>query len=110
MNFIKDTFDNKYVALSVTVLLILYGYMLSRIGLPKYMQNLFNNTIFRIIFLSLLLIYNFDSSPSVALLVAIGFVMTIQYLSKQEMDEAFLSIEQYQRNDQRNDQQNDKHI
>ena len=95
MDGFKKIMDNKYVTIALTLFLFLYGYTLSRVTLPGYIKNLFNNNIFRIVFLSLLLMYNFDKSPHVALAVSFVFVLTLYYLGEQEMKENFAYLEAY---------------
>ena len=95
MSNFKQIMDNKYVTIALTFFLFLYGYTLSRVTIPNYIKNLFNNNIFRIVFLSLLLMYNFDESPSVALTIAFVFVLTLYYLDEQEMKENFYYLEAY---------------
>nr|QBK88356.1 MAG: hypothetical protein LCMiAC01_00200 [Mimivirus LCMiAC01] len=102
MDYFKKIMDNKYVTIILTLFLFLYGYTLSRVALPNYIKNLFNNNIFRIVFLSLLLIYNFDKSPHVALAVSIVFVLTLYYIGEREMKENFAYLEAYA-NKKRND-------
>lgn len=81
--------NNPYVIAIISIVVIVYGLMLAKVGLPDYIRNLFNNTIFRVAFLSLLLIHNFNNSPHVAIAVALVFVLTLDYLSQQEMMENF---------------------
>lgn len=82
-------FDNEYISIAVALFLALYGVALSRGKLPKSIMDLFKNTTFRIIFLSLLLINNFDNTPHVSIAVAVVFVLTMDYLTKQELNEGF---------------------
>jgi hypothetical protein len=39
------------------------------------------------VFLSLLLIYNFEKNPHIALTIALIFVLTLEYLNKEKMYE-----------------------
>lgn len=63
--------------------------------LPNFLQNLFNNTIFKVVFLSLLIIYSFDKAPHVALIVALVFVLTLEYLNHEEIKETFAYYESF---------------
>jgi len=87
--------DNQYVAALLAIFLGVYGIAAARMELPDYIKNLFNNNIFRIAFLSLLLTQNFDRAPHVAITVALIFVLTIHYLSEQEIKENFAYLEAY---------------
>lgn len=92
MNFtvpFTDFENNPYVVAITSIIVVVYGLMLAKVGLPDYIRNLFNNTIFRVAFLSLLLIHNFNNAPHVAIIVALIFVLTLDYLSQQEMKENF---------------------
>jgi hypothetical protein len=84
--------DNDYFAVGLAFLVALYGLSMGRIGIPSYIRNLFSNTIFRIVFLSLLLIHNFHRTPHVAFAVAIIFVLTLDYLSRTEARENFMHV------------------
>jgi hypothetical protein len=79
--------NNNYVVAILAILVVSYGFTLSRIPLPGYLRNLFSNNIFRVLFLSLLLIHDFDKAPHVAIAIALIFVITLHYINKQEMKE-----------------------
>jgi len=87
--------DNEYVATGLALFLGLYAIAASRIELPGYLKNLFNNNIFRVVFLALLLTQNFDRAPHVALTVALVFVLTLHYMREQEIKETFAYLEAY---------------
>lgn len=87
---------NNYVIAFGALFIVLYVLTLSQVGLPLYIETLFKNTIFRVLFLSLLLIFNFNKTPHVAVIVAMIFVLTIQYLSTKEMNETFEYVKAYQ--------------
>jgi len=81
--------DQEYVAVAIALFIPLYALSLSRIKLPDYIQNLFGNTIFRIVFLSLLLIFRFDNAPHLAFAIALIFVLTMENISTMEVKENF---------------------
>lgn len=95
MNTVQNILDNEYVAFVIAFLVAIYGAGLSRIEIPGYIRNLFNNNIFRIVFLSLLMIHNFDSTPHVAVAVALIYVLTLTRLNKQEVNENFVHLESF---------------
>lgn len=84
--------SNNWVAVILAFVVALYGLTMARVGLPSYIRNLFSNTIFRILFLSLLLMHNFQRTPHVAIAIALIFVLTLDYLNKQEASESFTII------------------
>lgn len=96
MNINLNFLNNQYVVVLTALFLGLYGYTLSRVELPDYIRNLFNNAIFRVVFLSLMLVYNFNSAPHVAIAIALIFVLTMQKISEQETKENFAFLESFQ--------------
>lgn len=95
MNLNLSVLNNEYVFLVVVSLLALYGAN-ARVELPDFVRNLFENCIFRVVFLSLLLIYKFDKAPQVATIVAIVFVLTMHHMNQMEARENFQHIEEFQ--------------
>lgn len=95
MNFDLSFLDNDGVAAVIAIFIGLYGLEMGRIKLPDYIQNLFNNPIFRVVFLSLLLIYNFDKAPHVAFAIALVFVLTMYQLNHQKAQENFAYLESF---------------
>ena len=63
--------------------------------LPGYIKNLFSNPIFNIVFLSLLLIMRFNSAPHVAILIAVIFIVTAEYIREDEVKENMAYFENY---------------
>lgn len=101
MNIDTSLVNNDYAAVLLAFFIVIYAFTLSRMTLPDYVKNLFDNTIFKILFLSLLLIYGFKKSPHVAIIVALVFVITMEKLDSQEMFENVAYLETYM-NDQKN--------
>ena len=103
MSNIFDVLNNEYVSLGVAMFIVLYGLSLARMELPPYIKNLFSNTIFRIVFLSFLLIHNFKKAPHVAIGVALIFVLTLEQLNVNEVKENFAYLESFRAsNEKRN--------
>jgi hypothetical protein len=80
---IEELINNQYVIATLTLFLALYGSM-SALSLPKWFTNLFKNDIFRVLFLSLLLIVPFESSPRIAIIIALIFVITMNSIDMEE--------------------------
>lgn len=80
--------NNDVVLVIVTLLIGLYAADI-RINLPAPIMELFKSNIFRVVFLSLLLIYTFDKTPHVAIIVSLIFVVTMYYVNQQERRENF---------------------
>ena len=79
--------NNEIVIAVVIFAAILYALNMSKIKLPCHIKKLFNNPIFQMVFLSLLLVYNFEKSPHVAITIVLVFVLTLEYLNKEKMYE-----------------------
>jgi len=85
---IKSFTDNEYAVAIVMIVAITYA-SLARPTLPSWLTKLFKNDIFRVVFLSLLLMFNFEKSPHVALTVALVFVVTLHYINENDVQEQF---------------------
>ena len=83
--------DNKYVSGFFTLVIILYSTMLHP-KLPQPVVNLFKNNIFKIAILLLVLIKG-HTDPVLALVIAIAFVLTLDFIYTKESFEAFSNIE-----------------
>jgi hypothetical protein len=94
MNLDLSVLDNEYMFVALTSLLALYGAN-TRVQLPSFIRTLFENNIFRVVFLSLLLIYKFDKAPQVATVVSLVFVLTMHHLSQMEIRENFAYVEAF---------------
>ena len=91
----NNLFDYQIISISIILFLFLYGYNLGKMKLPSYIRKLFDNTIFKIVFLSLLLIFNFKNTPHIALVIAIIFVLTLDALNNQEAKENIMYYEAF---------------
>lgn len=98
MNIDLSILDNDSVAVGLALFVGLYASFLQISGLPDYIRNLFNNNIFRVVFLSLLLTQNLNKSPHVAIIVSLLFVITLHYLGEQEIQENFAYLGAFRNN------------
>ena len=89
-NILSSAFTNPYSKTILTLLLVLYG-GLAAPKLPKKVVELFDNNIFRIIYLSLI-VYLGHKDPKFAIMVAIGFVVSMDALNKYKIYENFNRI------------------
>ncbi len=99
-NFINGTmrgFDkwmaNPYFATIITIVLAVYASLASP-NLPSYFKKLFDNSIFKILIITFIA-YRANSNPQLSLLVAICFVVTLNFLAEKETKEAFEQIEAF---------------
>ncbi len=82
----KNFLENKYIIAFVGILVILYASK-GQVNLPKPIYNLFKNDIFRVIYLSLLVLVATKAPPHVAFIVALVYVLTLYFIDKQENSE-----------------------
>jgi hypothetical protein len=87
-DFNKQNVTQDIIAGCLTIITIIYASH-TQLVLPIIIRNLFNNDIFRIIVLSLITIVAGNAKPHVALFVAILFIISMQYVIKNEIDETF---------------------
>jgi hypothetical protein len=84
---LEIVFENKYIYTIITIFVILYA---SQIGpkLPQYMMKLFDNNLFKIAFLFLILV-RANKDPAFSLILGVAFVMISNYVRNQLMRESF---------------------
>lgn len=79
-SYLSVLHTNQYVSATVSIFLILYA-SLAAPKLPPFIASLFENTLFKVLIFFLILAVR-SYNPTVALLVAIGFLISLQTLSK----------------------------
>jgi hypothetical protein len=82
--------DNKYIAAIVYVCLILYA-SLAAPNLPPYILGWFENSLFRL-FIIFLIFYIGLKDGTTALLMALGFIITIQTLNKMSFRDQLMAF------------------
>jgi len=87
---LHEIFDSKYFSTTLILALGLYASLLGP-ELPEPVKNLFNNTIFRILLLFLVVVRG-NKDPRMAIMVAIVFVLTLDYIFAESAKETFVSI------------------
>ena len=91
MEFVDSTmsslFSNKYSSAVITLFLVLYG-GLAAPKLPKFVVQLFDNAVFRILILSLI-VYKGNRDPKFAIMIGVAFTVTLNVISKQKFLEGF---------------------
>lgn len=83
--------DNEYVFAMIAIFLGLYAKR-TKPSLPNWMISLFQNNIFRVVFLCLLLMIKVDSAPHIAIAVALFFVITMHFVGEHEQNEHLENI------------------
>ena len=83
-------FKNKYSSTIVTIFLIAYA-SLARPQLPGFMNRLFENSLFKVFLLSLI-VYRGNKNPKLSILIAMAFVVIMKFLSKQKIFDGFTNV------------------
>lgn len=91
---LQELFENEYVLAVLTVFIISYS-GLFRYEVPNWVQKLFNNDIFRVLFIGLIAMIPAKQSPHVAIIIAIIFVLTLHFIDQKENKEKMESVEQF---------------
>lgn len=85
--FYSSLHSNKIISTILTLFLILYGGMASP-RLPGFIKELFQNSIFKIVVLSLV-VYSSNRDPKFAILMAVVFSVTLTMVDQQKIFENF---------------------
>ena len=75
--------ENKYVFPIVSLILGMYA-ALARPKLPKFIEQLFNNPIFRLAMISYI-IYRGNKDPQLAVMIASAFLITMHMINKRQV-------------------------
>jgi len=82
--------ENKHVLPVISLVLGLYA-ALARPKLPKFVEKLFENPVFRLVMISYI-IYRGNRDPQLALMIAAAFLMTIHMINKAKIGELEIKI------------------
>ena len=82
--------DNKYIVGFLTLVIVLYASMIGP-TLPSSFKSVFNNVIFKMAILFMVLILG-HTNPTIALVIAIAFVLTMDFLYTNDSKEAFSNL------------------
>ena len=96
--YLNGIFEHKYLSIIFTMFLVFYS---SRAApkLPNFMLKLFDNAIFRILILTLI-VYKGNRDPQFAIMIAVCFTISMNILSKQKLFEGFTdTFDDYQSQD-----------
>lgn len=89
-----DILNNDFLLITIFLLVFVYA-SLSEIELPKWSKDLLKNDFVKILFLCLILMISVKQSSHIAILMAVIFVVTLEYLNQQEMKENFSFLETF---------------
>jgi hypothetical protein len=82
--------DNKYIVGFLTLVIVLYASMIGP-NLPSSFKSIFNNVIFKMAILFMVLIIG-NTNPALALVIAIAFVLTMDFLYTHDSKDAFSNV------------------
>ena len=82
-----DFFENKYFFAVFSILMFMYAAQI-RPNLPKFIMDLFQNPIFRVAILFLILVRGYKD-PQFALIVAVAFLLIMNVVNEQLFKETF---------------------
>jgi hypothetical protein len=86
-NFYETLFIDKKVSTVLSTFLVLYGGLASP-QLPGFVKTLFENRIFKILILSLV-VYSSNKDPKFAIMMAVAFTITMNMLDSVTLSEKF---------------------
>ena len=89
MDQVTQVLQNPYFSAALTLFLVLYGAMACP-DLPDAVVGFFDNAIFRVLVL-FLIAFTASKNAQIALLVAVGFTLTMNLLSERKMVESFMA-------------------
>ena len=87
---LNRTLDNIYINTAIKIFIALYAAFAAP-KLPKSLVNLFDNIIVRIIF-AFCIVFMSTRDPSLAILIAVGFVITLQTANKMRLYNTSMSV------------------
>jgi hypothetical protein len=82
--------DNKYVSSALSLFLVLYAGMAAP-QLPENVARLFENQYFRLM-IFFLIVYSAQKNPTIAIIAAVGLMVSLQTLSKYDMNRQMINI------------------
>jgi hypothetical protein len=87
---LSDILNDKYISTALTIMIGLYAVSIGP-NLPSFVKDLFANSIFKIIILFIVVV-RANKNPTLSIVIAIAFVMTVDYLQKRETINAFTTV------------------
>jgi hypothetical protein len=84
---------NSYISYVIIICLSLYICLL-RYKIHPFIINLFKNTIFKI-FILFVIVYEGNKDPTLAIIIAIAYVLTLDYIYLNSVKETFVVINRY---------------
>jgi hypothetical protein len=85
--------NNEYVSAAVSLFLVLYAGMAAP-NLPNSVARLFDNSLFRLV-IFFLIAYMSKKDPTIAIIAAVGLMVSLQTLSKYNVEQHLVNIVKY---------------
>lgn len=85
--------DNDTLVVFVLLFIALYILLSNNVQMQQYIKQTFNNMLFRVIFLSLILVYIFNKSPCVVIFIALVYVLCYERIKRNEVNENFAYLD-----------------
>ena len=92
--------NNKWVSATVSLILSLYIVTI-RPKLPDFMMRIFENPIFRIAVMALI-VYRGHGDPQLAIVIAVAFLFTMNLINEQKLLSGFEQFEYFNMNNEEN--------
>lgn len=91
-NWLSVVDDNQYVSTALSLFLIVYAaYAVPK--LPEYVLRVFDNPLVKLL-LFFLIAYTARRNPTVAIIAAVGLLVTLQALNKMKLDQMMMGLVQ----------------
>lgn len=87
---LSDILNDKYISTALTIMVGLYAATLGP-NLPPFVKDLFSNSIFKILVLFLVVV-RANKNPTMAIVIAVAFVMILENIQKKDSFSAFTSV------------------
>lgn len=85
---LSSIFQNQYITSGASLFLVLYASM-ARPQLPQFITNLFDNAIFRLVILSLV-VFMSGQNLQLSVMIAVAFTVSMNLLNEQKIAEGFV--------------------
>ena len=82
--------NNEYVTAALTIFLIVYASYAAP-KLPPYILKMFDNPLFKLL-IFFLIVYTANKNPTVAIIAAVAFMVTIHALNKLKLDQMMMAL------------------
>ena len=87
---LSDILNDKYISTALTIMVGLYAATLGP-NLPPFVKDLFSNSIFKMLVLFLVVV-RANKNPTMAIIIAVAFVMILEHIQKKDALSAFTSV------------------